>query len=498
MESAEAPFDPLARAAARHPSKDALFESDRWVSFRGLSERVDDWARLLERAGAGPGHRVVVVARPSAAAVIALHAVFRTGAVLVPLHAAMTAAELRPAFAALAPVAVVTDESAIPRLQEAMPAAPGALLFTLGGSGLRPAAPPQGPPATRTSLPGAAILWTSGTTGTPRGVLVTRQGFEANASATAQRLALGPEDRWMLSLNHAHVGGLALVVRAALLGVPVVPLPAFDAREFLRLASRTSVTHASLVPTQLHRIIEAQGDDRAPNSLRAILLGGAAAPPPLVRAAGVRGLPVAVTYGLTEATSQVATATPDESQADPSSPGRPLDGVEVAVDEGGGVRVRGKVVAAGCIVPPMEQGAAPTLRPLVDADGWLETGDLGRLDERGRLFLTGRRADRIISGGVNVDPAEVERVLLAHPSVVEVSVVGVPDPAWGERVVAAVALRRDSPFPGDEALMAYLRGRLAGAKRPKALRRVDALPRNANGKVDRAAVRSLFSAAEPS
>ncbi len=486
------PFDPLAQAAARSPERPAVLEGDRWIAFRELSEEVDAWTHRLARVGAVPGQRVAVVVPPGADGIRAIHAVLRSGAVLLPLHASLTAAELRPAFAALQPVAVVTVDALLPRLHEAMPAAPGAVLLTIGARGLEPVRPPDGPPPPRAALPGVAVVWTSGTSGAPRGVLLTHRGFEANAMGTASRLSLGDDDRWLLSLNHAHVGGLALVLRSALLAAPVVPLGAFDATEFLGLTEQWSVTHASLVPTHLHRVVEALGDSRAPGSLRAILLGGAAAPPPLIRAAGLRNLPVAITYGLTEATSQVATATPEESQADPSSPGRPLDGIEISVDTDHSIRVRGEVVAAGRIVPASTADPIPTLAPLTDPDGWLDTGDLGRLDEQGRLHLTGRRSDRIISGGVNVDPAEVENVLMTHPSVIEASVVGVPDPEWGERVVAAVAFRTDGPFPGADALSAYLRGRLVGAKRPKELRQVDALPRNANGKVDRAAVRSLF------
>jgi O-succinylbenzoic acid--CoA ligase len=211
-----------------------------------------------------------------------------------------------------------------------------------------------------------------------------------------------------------------------------------------------------------------------------------------VRTAGLRALPVAVTYGLTEATSQVATATPAESQDDPLSPGRPLAGIEVAIDAEGGIRVRGATVAPGRVVAEGEDGRL-RVEPLTDAEGWLDTGDLGHLDGHGRLHLTGRRSDRIISGGVNVDPMEVEHVLLAHPSVVEAAVVGVPDEVWGERVVAAVTLRVAGPFPGADSLSAYLRDRLTGAKRPKELRALEAMPRNPNGKVDRESVRRLFA-----
>lgn len=492
------PFDPLARAALASPDAPALRDGGRWVSFGELSAQVEAHAGVLRRAGAVPGQRVAVVVGSSATGIRALHAAFRTGATVVPLHSGLTAAELVPVFTLLRPAAVVAEEPSLYRMREATRDLEGAIVVEVAGDGPRPVTPPRGSPPAPATLPGAAVLWTSGTSGAPRAILLTGRAFEANAAASAARLGLEASDRWMASLNPAHVGGLALILRAALLGSAVVPLPRFDMAELLAGMEEAGVTHASLVPTQLHRVADAlEGGRSAPASLRAVLLGGAAAPPPLVRAAGVRGVPVAVTYGLTEATSQVATATPEESQADPASPGRPLDCVELRVDPDGGLHVRGPTLAAGRLQAE-DDGADGGFRvaPLVDRDGWLDTGDMGRLDEEGRLHVTGRRSDRIISGGVNVDPMEVEGVLLAHPSVVEAAVVGVSDPEWGERVVAAVALRSDGPFPGAEALSAYLKGRLAGPKRPKELRVVQALPRNANGKVDRAAVRSTFRSAE--
>lgn len=483
-------FDPLARAAERAPDAPALREGGRWLTWRELSLEVDAWAAVLRRAGAGPGQRVAVVVGPDGGGLRALFAALRTGAHLVPLHPELMAAELRPALALLRPIVVLGDAERLMRLREAMPAAEGAVLVGLGPDGPHLVAGPTAPPPASADLPGVAAVWTSGTSGAARGILLTAEGFEANTRATVERLGLGPDDRWLVSLNPAHVGGLALVLRAALLGAALVPLARFDAEAFLSVAAEAGVTHASLVPTHLHRVLDALGERRAPPSLSAVLLGGAAAPPPLVRAAAVQGLPVAVTYGLTEATSQVATATPDESQAMPGSPGRPLAGVEVGIDGDGRIRVRGPTVAAGIVTRGPDGGLVT--HPLTDADGWLDTGDLGSFDDQGRLVVTGRSTDRIISGGVNVDPIEVESVLLAHPSVVEVAVVGVPDDEWGERVVAAVVLRSDGPFPGPEALEAYLRGRLTGAKRPRDVRIVDALPRNANGKVDRAEVRALF------
>jgi O-succinylbenzoic acid--CoA ligase len=197
------------------------------------------------------------------------------------------------------------------------------------------------------------------------------------------------------------------------------------------------------------------------------------------------GLPIALTYGLTEATSQVATASPAEVRSDPDSVGRPLEGVDVRISADGEILVRGPTVAPG-----LWGGGT-----LTDEGGWLATGDLGSLDGQGRLRVTGRRSDRIVSGGATVDAHEVEAVLRTHPSISDACVVGIPDPTWGQRVTAAVV-----GVPGHavdpDVLREWLRPRLSPAKRPKRIHAVAALPLNPNGKVDRAAVRRLVDRSE--
>ena len=196
------------------------------------------------------------------------------------------------------------------------------------------------------------------------------------------------------------------------------------------------------------------------------------------------GLPLALTYGMTEACSQVATAPPALVRARPGTVGAPLDGVEVQTAADGEIEVRGEMVARAYF-----RGG-----PITGPDGWYPTGDLGRLDPDGHLWVTGRKAHRIVSGGVNVDPTEVEQVLAAHPSVAEAAVVGLPDPEWGERVAAGVVpVRGDGA--GTETLHRYCREALGPAARPGVLSLLKALPRNPNGKVDRARLAALL--AEP-
>ena len=293
-------------------------------------------------------------------------------------------------------------------------------------------------------------------------------------------------DRWYASLQPAHVGGLALIVRAAALGSEVVATGGFDAAEFASLARRGRVTHASLVPVMLRRFLDqlapSGGGGAGATGLRAILVGGAHTPPDLVRRGLAAGLPLALTWGMTEASSQVATATPEEVEADPATVGRPLDGVEVAVGPAGELWVRGRTVSPGY----MGEKAR-----LTDPDGWYHTGDLGHRSDEGFLYVTGRLTDRIISGGLNVDPREVESVIRSMEGVADCAVVSLPDAEWGERVAAAVVARAGVTLTLS-ALEGHQGRHLAGGKKVRAWVVLEALPLNANGKVDRDAIRKRF------
>jgi O-succinylbenzoic acid--CoA ligase len=255
----------------------------------------------------------------------------------------------------------------------------------------------------------------------------------------------------------AHVGGLSILIRSAIYATTVVLHDRFDTDAVLAelMSPERRITMVSLVPTMLARLLEA-GLERPP-ALRWALLGGGPIPAPLLARAAEAGVPVAPTYGMTEACSQIATF------------GFPLHGVEVRLQGPEGnreIKVRGTVVSPGAL----------------SDDGWLHTGDLGELDDRGRLVITGRKADTIVSGGENVAPAEVESVLLEHPYVVDAGVFGRVDPEWGEAVIAAVVLR-DGEAVDPAALTAHCAERLAPFKIPKAFEMRAELPRTASGKL---------------
>ncbi|MBV8756012.1 MAG: AMP-binding protein [Deltaproteobacteria bacterium] len=310
----------------------------------------------------------------------------------------------------------------------------------------------------------AFVLFTSGSTGTPRGIIHTRDSILAAARASETHLPWQDGDRWLLCLPLAHAGGLSIVVRCLVARVPVVlHQDSFDATAIRALIADQHVTIASLVPTQLAVLL----DDpawRPPAHLRTVLLGGAGAPPALVDAALARGVPVHQTYGLTETFGQVATALV------PGGPLVPLPGVEL---HGSPLRIRGPMLARAYL------DGTPIAPEFTTAD-LAEAGD--------RLRILGRADDVVISGGENIHPAQVETVLAATPGVRAACAFGIPDERWGQ--VVAAALVTDPSFDRTAAT-AHWRDALPAFGRPRRLALVDALPLLPNGKVDRRAAAQL-------
>jgi len=442
----------LSLALETNPQGIALEDEGGSLTYQGLAENAGKVARWLGREGVGDGDTVALQGPPNARLLAALHGIWMTGAVAAPMNPSWTPREEERALELLAPALVLNAE---------------------GVQG--PGSAPRDHRPLLAEHAVAARLLTSGTSGQPWVVELTVGNLMASARAARERLGLRADDCWLGSLSLAHVGGLALVTRATALGSTVFLSGGFDPFTFLELAEAGTITHASLVPTMLHRVLEALGARKAPVGLRCLLIGGAAAPGELVERALAAGFPLALTYGLTEASSQVATAPPALVGQKPGTVGASLPGVELRLTQEGEILVRG---------PTVVEGSA-------GEDGWLRTGDLGRLDEDGHLWVTGRCSDRIISGGVNVDPEEVATVLMTHPGVAEAAVVGLPEPEWGERVVAVV-VRASGRHATEEELHRLVRAALSPAKRPKVIRFIGAIPLNANGKVDRERIRDLF------
>jgi o-succinylbenzoate---CoA ligase len=423
----------LAGAAALSPDHPAVEASGAAVAYADLLARADAVARRLAARGIAPGEHVALVLPPGLAFAEALHGCWRLGAVPVPVDPRLAPPEraARTVRAAAVVDGPVEGEEADPPLRDAHD---------------------------RDAI--AAVVHTSGTTSAPRPVELTYGNFDASARGSAAVLGHDRGERWLSALPVAHVGGLSVLVRSAAFAATAVLHERFDPAAAEAALRERGVTMVSLVATMLARLLDV-GLERPP-ALRCALLGGGALPPALAARAAAAGIRVAQTYGLTEACSQVTTSAIGE----PETAGRPLPGARVEVAPDGEILVAGPTVAPGA----------------AGADGMLRTGDLGFLDADGRLTVTGRKAETIVTGGENVAPAEVEAVLTAHPAVADAAVHARPDPDWGEAMVATVVLRPGAATDENE-LRAHCRGTLTGFKVPKAIEFSDELPRTPSGKL---------------
>lgn len=448
-----------------------------WAEVAAHVARV---ASHLDTLGLVAGERVAFVGAPSEEALVLLLALWSRGLVAVPLHARLLPSERE----ALVARAGATRLDALPSERE-----------------LPPAAPPRARPRVSARSP-AVIVFTSGTTGRPKGAVLSRGALVSSARASNRNLPMTEHDRSLASLSLSHVGGLGLVVRALVSGSALVPLARFDAEATLEAIATLAVSRLSVVPTMLHDLLGARPPRRGASrrdalaTTRSILVGGAAAPEGLLGEGLSRGYPLLTTYGLSEMASQVATQAPRARREVEPGVGRPLEGVELCIAEPdaegiGRIALRGPMLMDGYLL----EAARPLERPFVD--GFFDTGDFGRLDEHGALHVVGRRSDLIVSGGENVYPVEVEQVLATHPQIEACAVFGVPDERWGSLVAVAV-VPRGSLEPS--ALARFAQQHLAPWKRPRALVLLShpcELPLTPGLKLDRPRLRELATRLVP-
>jgi O-succinylbenzoic acid--CoA ligase len=340
------------------------------------------------------------------------------------------------------------------------------------------------------------MLYTSGTTGRPKGAVLSRAAFEASARASEKNLGWRDDDRWVLCLPVCHVGGLSVITRCLMARRAVVLLTRFDAGAVLDAVVAHRGTILSVVPTMLRALLDADRDG-ALSRLRVLLSGGALTPRSLLERCARARVRVLTTYGLTEACSQVTTQRPREGEdafVVHDDAGVALDGTRVEVVDDLGEVVPAGVVGRIRVKGPQLMNGYWRHAPLGDA--WLDTGDLGSLDAQGNLRLSARRTDLIVTGGENVYPAEVEQVIDALAGVRASLVFGLADETWGQLVAAAIV--REEGAAGDEdawlsALHDELTRRLASHKRPRRVCVVEELPLRSNGKVDRAGAVARFT-----
>ena len=435
----------LSQRAATCPDRCALIADGLELTYAELEREATATARRLAARGARRGATVAVDLAPGIEYVVLLHALMKLGAVAYPVNARLNEAERRAELERAAPALTVNGNPDLGTTEADLP--------LLGEHDL--------------DALHCRIL-TSGTSGGPRPVGLTYGNHLWSAVGSAFNLGVEPTDRWLCCLPLFHVGGLSIVMRSVIYGTTAVVHPGFDVDRIASSLEGDGVTLLSLVSTQLIRLLEA-GVDLLP--LRAVLVGGGPVPEEALEEAIGRGATVVQTYGLTEAASQVSTLEPGQARRKLGSAGRPLFTTHLRIQEGE-ILVQGPTVAPGT----------------ADEDGWLHTGDLGRIDEEGFLYVEDRLGDVIVSGGENVLPTEVEEVLLRHPEVADAAAVGRADAEWQEAVTAVVVLHHGASVSADE-LREHCAAGLAGFKVPKRVEFATELPRTASGKLIRRELR---------
>ena len=395
-----------------------------------------------------------------------LYAAPRMGVALFPLNPELTRDRLQILLSQAGCEMILADEP------DKMPTSiPTDGLLESGGASASVSAPSLG--AAEIHL----LVATSGTLGKPKAVMLTGNNIMAAAKASRQRISLARTDCWLCCLPLFHIGGISILYRCLAVGAAVVLHDKFDSDRLLNDLKRYQVTHLSLVPAMLSRLLDACDDGPPPSALRVVLLGGGALEPKLARRARRAGWPLCVTYGMTETASQLATDCSQEAGLERGRVGRPLDDFEINVTDERRIRVRGPAVMAGYANPGLRPGDGLL-------NGWFETGDLGQLEASGCLRIQGRADDMLVTGGVNVHPQEIENRISHYPGVETVVVTACPDMIWGDRLVAWVV--------GDIQLTAFAdwcRQNLPGVMRPREIHCLESLPLTATGKIDRSALR---------
>jgi len=435
----------LAQRAETCPDRTAVIADGLEISYAELEAEATAAARRLAARGVRREATVVLELPAGAEYVVLLHGLMKLGATAIPLNPALAAPEREAELGRAVPVLVLSEPGQLTATEADLP--------LLGEHDL--------------DALHCRIL-TSGTAGGVRSIALTYGNHLWSAVGSAFNLGVDPDDRWLCCLPLYHVGGLSIVMRSVIYGTGAIVHDGFDVDAIAASLDADGVTLLSLVSTGLVRLLEAGVDLSGP---RAILVGGGPVPVEVMEEATGRDATVVQTYGLTEAASQVTTLAPQEAVRKLGSAGRPLLTTHLRIQDGE-ILVQGPTVAPGC----------------ADEDGWLHTGDIGRIDDEGFLYVEDRLGDVIVTGGENVAPAEIEEVLLRHPSVADAAAVGRADPEWQEAVAAVVVLREGARASEDE-LRSHCASQLAGFKVPKRFEFVGELPRTASGKLLRRELR---------
>lgn len=486
----------LEMASSAGPDRTALVAGETRLTTAELSALADGGAGVIAASGA---QHVAYVGAGAAMLPLLLFAAARAGVPVTPLNYRLSAAGLAELIERLPEPLVIVD----PEYADVV-AGMSSDEFVAAARAAEPAAEFADPDSV------AVVLFTSGTTSKPKAVELTHNNLTSYITGSVEFDSAEPGDAALICVPPYHIAGVSAALSNLYAGRKMVYLPQFDAREWIRLVRDEGVSSATVVPTMLDRIITVlESEPTDLGGLRTLAYGGSKVALPLVRKALglLPGVGFVNAYGLTETSSTIAVLTPDDHRAALasaedavtrrlSSVGQPVPGVELQIraedgtvlgpGETGELFVRGEQVS----------GRYTGIGSVLDEQGWFPTRDVAMLDEQGYLFIGGRSDDTIIRGGENIAPAEIEDVLVEHPSVRDCAVVGVEDPEWGQIIVAVVVPAGTEPSAED--LREFVRGQLRGSRTPDRVVFRDELPTNATGKVlRRDLVRDLSPSKEP-
>ena len=446
----------------------ALIHDEKQVSFGELSRDVNSLAAVLVDHGVQAGDLLALITASSILITRMAYASMALGVTLFPLDPAM-AGERRNRLLSAAGCDLVINDVELDDLSDGVKVI-STQSFSAAGTA------PLSQNWNRDGDGGAVqlVIATSGSEGDPKGVMLSGDNLAASILASRQRLGLDAGDIWLCCLPLFHIGGLSILYRCLQAGAGVLLQQGFDAQSVWLNIQHRKVTHISLVPSMLARLLDISEDASPPEWLRIVLIGGGHLAPELAARAHTAGWPLCVSYGMSETASQCATQCGADAGLVSGGVGLPLGGFEIALSERGRIMVRGPAVMRGYINPDRVPGLG-----LLDG-GWFETGDLGEIDASGRLRVLGRADDLLVSGGKNIHPLEVEDLLAACPGVEQAAIAGQADEVWGVRLVA---LYTGSASAAE--VEQWCCENIASALRPRRFVQVAELPQNGFSKLDR-------------
>lgn len=481
----------LMKRASLTPDRVAVYFDDWQVTFKELYEQSMETAGKLQGRGLQKGQYVGVLLKNHLDTIVILFALQLLGIRAVILNNRLTVSEIVWQLKDSQAAFLITERNFADKeheIRDMFPTLPTLLKEQLDSL------PTEAPDIQEEINLGdvCTIMYTSGTTGNPKGVLQTYGNHWWSSVGSALNLGFIDEDCWLCSVPLFHISGYSILLRSIIYGMPIVLHETFDVEKTIEDFRSKRVTIMSVVGTMLTRIVDFLGEERLPESFRCMLLGGGPAPLPLLQACVAKEIPVFQTYGMTETSSQIVTLSPEYSISRLGSAGKPLfpsqiqikheDGRKAKDNEAGEIFVKGPNVTPGYLNRPGAMSDKVY-------NGWFSTGDIGYLDGEGFLYVLDRRSDLIISGGENVYPAEIESVLLSHPFVADAGVTGQEDERWGQVPIAFI-VKKEGMDVSEDGIRQFCLERLAKYKVPKDFYFVEELPRNASNKLLRRKLRN--------